>query len=74
MSKKYRNAGHIHFTNTVVYNRQPVFSLDEAYCHIVIDNLKFYHSKLQLLVTQSAPQPCYDGIVRFKNAPNVCPT
>ena len=47
MAKKYHDAGHIHFITIVVHNRQPIFALDEAYCHIVIDNLKFYRDNLK---------------------------
>ncbi|MBC8235370.1 transposase [bacterium] len=47
MPPKYHDVGHIHFTTLVVNNRQPVFALDEAYCHVVIDNLKFYRDKFK---------------------------
>ena len=47
MSIKYHDVGHIHFITVVVHNRQPLFALDEAYCHIVIDNLKCYRDKFK---------------------------
>jgi putative transposase len=50
MNKEKHNVHQIYFVTKVVHRRIPVFSLDEKYPLIVIENLKFYREKFGFLL------------------------